>query len=318
MSGLRLAFATYAAHPAPTDDDAVLVRELARRGVTVAGIPWDAPRDWSAHDGVIVRSTWDYHVRHAEFTDWVRTLEGDGVTLLNVPPLLLWNADKRYLRDLEGEGVPVVPTAWSDVDDEEPALGAIARHHGWTGPLVVKPAVSASAHDTWATSALPSADDERRYAEARRRSRLLVQPFVPEVERDGEWSLVFLAGAFSHAVLKRPRAGDFRVQAEHGGSAERGSPPASLVADAGAVLAAASRRLALPARDILYARVDGVDRGGRLLLMELECVEPSLFFAVCPDGAPRLAEAIVTRVSGPAVTDAHGHASRQGHASARR
>ena len=318
MSELRLAFATYAAHPAPTPDDDVLVRELARRGVAVAGIPWDAPVDWSAHDGVVVRSTWDYHLRHADFTRWVRALEADGVTLLNVPPLLLWNADKRYLRDLEAEGIAVVPTAWSDVDDEEPALGAIARRHGWAGPLVVKPAVSASAHDTWTTAPRPSAEDERRYGEARRRSRLLVQPFVPEVERDGEWSLVFLGGGFSHAVLKRPRAGDFRVQAEHGGSAERASPPPSLVDDAGAVLAAAARRLALSVREIVYARVDGVDRGGRLLLMELECVEPSLFFAVCPEGAPRLAEAIVTRVSGPAVTDAHGRASRQGHASARR
>lgn len=318
MSELRLAFATYAAHAAPTEDDAVLVEALSRRGATVVGIPWDAPADWRAHDAVVIRSTWDYHLRHAEFTDWVRGLAADGVTVLNVPPLVLWNGDKRYLRDLAVDGVSVVPTSWSDVDDEPDTLGGIVRRRGWEGPLVVKPAVSASAHDTWVTAAPPTAADERRFAEARSRARLLVQPFVPEIEREGEWSLVFLAGRFSHAVLKRPRSGDFRVQAEHGGTAERAAAPPALVADGAAVLAAASHRVSIPTRDIVYARVDGVARDGRLMLMELECVEPSLFFAVCPEGAPRLAEALVARVSGPAVTDAHGHASRQGHASARR
>lgn len=318
MTALRIAFATYGAHPAPTDDDAVLVDALARHGVEVTGIPWDMPADWSDHAAVVVRSTWDYHLRHAEFTDWVRTLEAEGVTVLNVPPLLLWNGDKRYLRDLAADGVRVVPTAWSDVDDEADTLHGIARHHGWGGPLVVKPAVSASAHDTWTTAASPGAADERRFAEARGRSRLLVQPFVPEVERDGEWSLIFFGGAFSHAVLKRPRGGDFRVQAEHGGTAERADASPALVADAAAVLAAAAHRLALSPSAILYARVDGVERDGKLVLMELECVEPSLFFAVCPEGAPRLAEQLVARVSGPAVTDAHGRASRQGHANARR
>ena len=317
MSAVRVALATYAAHPAPTDDDALLVDALTRLGAAVAGIPWDAATDWSAHDVVVVRSTWDYHLRHDEFTDWVRGLEHDGVRLLNAPEVLLWNGDKRYLRDLAAEGVAVVPTAWSDVEADG-TLAQIARRHGWDGALVVKPAVSASAHDTWTTGAPLTAEDERRYAAARLLSRLLVQPFAPEVGAAGEWSLVFIAGAFSHAVLKRPRAGDFRVQAEHGGTAERAEPPLELIADAATVMAAAARRLALPGREILYARVDGVARDGRLLLMELECVEPSLFFAVRPEGAPRLAEAIVARVSGPAVTEAHGRASRQGHASARR
>ena len=318
MSALRLAFATYAAQPAPTADDAVLVDALARHGAAVTGIPWDSAAEWGAHHAVVIRSTWDYHLRHAEFTEWVRALAADGVTLLNLPPLVLWNGDKRYLRDLAADGVRVVPTSWSDVDDEPATLGAIAGCRGWEGPMVVKPAVSASAHDTWTTGAPPTADDERRFAEARNRTRVLVQPFVREVERDGEWSLVFFAGSFSHAVIKRPRSGDFRVQAEHGGTAERAQASEGLIADGVAVLAAAARRLAISADHILYARVDGVARDGRLLLMELECVEPSLFFAVCPEGAPRLAEAIVVRVSGPAVTEAHGRASSQGHASARR
>jgi len=117
----------------------------------------------------------------------------------------------------------------------------------------------------------------------------MVQPFTPEVVEPGEWSIVFLGGRFSHAVLKRPAAGD-RVQWEFGGSATAMAAPDTLLADAEAMMAA------VPG-DPLYARVDGVERDGRLILMELELIEPHLFLAWDAGATGRLAAALGARVT---------------------
>ena len=122
---------------------------------------------------------------------------------------------------------------------------------------------------------------------------MLVQPFVAEVVSAGELSLVFLAGAFSHAALKRPAPGDFRVQWEHGGSAVPTVPRAALVRDAERVLTAAARQARIPVGEVAYARVDGVEREGRLVLMELECLEPHLFFAFRAGAADAFAGAVL-------------------------
>jgi len=125
-----------------------------------------------------------------------------------------------------------------------------------------------------------------------------VQRFIPQVVGDGEWSFVFIDGAFSHAALKRPAAGDFRVQREHGGTAEALTPAPALLDDARAVLARLPQPTLRHAQGrLLYARVDGCALAGRLLLMELELIEPALFLSADPRAPERLAEAIVRRVS---------------------
>jgi glutathione synthase/RimK-type ligase-like ATP-grasp enzyme len=203
--------------------------------------------------------------------------------------LLRWNAHKRYLRELEEEDIPVVPTAWLHT---RASIGALLRERGWSS-AVVKPAVSASAHGTWRTAIERADEDQARVDEAMVGGALLVQPFLEEVARDGEWSLLFFGGTFSHAVRKRPREGDFRVQHEFGGTAQQLRAPAALRRDAERVLAAACRRLELEPRDIAYARVDGVERDGRLLLMELECIEPQLYLALEPTAPERLAAVVL-------------------------
>jgi hypothetical protein len=120
----------------------------------------------------------------------------------------------------------------------------------------------------------------------------MVQPLVGEIERDGEWSLVFFTGRYSHAVLKRPRAGDFRVQREHGGTLESVDPEPSVIAAAARTIAAIPFGDAPP----LYARVDGCLVGGALLLMELEVLEPELFLRCAPESAGRLADALLARI----------------------
>jgi hypothetical protein len=282
---MRIGLATFAALPELTADDQLLAEELRRRGARVEALVWDDPAvRWADLDVLVLRSCWDYHTRPDEFLDWISRLEREGVRVWNPPALVRWNAHKSYLRDLGDTGVPVVATAW--LARAMPAdLRALLEERGWRD-AVVKPAVSASAHGTWRTALDRAGEDQARLAEALSRADVLVQPLAPEVARDGEWSLVFLGGAYSHAVLKRPAPGDFRVQSELGGSEAAAEPPAALVDQARAV----TRSIPGP---WLYARVDGVDREGVLTVLELELIEPVLFLGRHPAAPGRLADALL-------------------------
>lgn len=285
----RVALATCSSLAATPVDELMLELALLERGVDARIAPWDDPSvDWGGFDAVIIRSTWDYHLRLDSFFGWIEQLKRKEVGIWNRPSVLRWNAHKRYLADLLAQGIATVPTRWirpgSGFD-----LGELFRETGWP-ELVVKPAVSASAHRTYRlrreeVAALPDAivsDSGGDY---------LVQPFLPEVAA-GELSLIFIDGAFSHAVIKFPRAGDFRVQRHCGGWEEPFVPPAHLIEEA--------RRVVSTVGEIpLYARVDGVVCAGRLLVMELELIEPSLFLSLSAGGAERLAQAIVRRLSDP-------------------
>jgi glutathione synthase/RimK-type ligase-like ATP-grasp enzyme len=285
-----VALVTYDARPEPTDDDRLLADALAARGCSVHAVPWSRPTHWRAFDAVVVRSPWDYFHRSREFHGWLDDLQADGVPVHNDVRILRWNADKSYLRELESRGIAVIPTRWLDAGSAV-TLGALRRESGWE-ELVVKPTVSGGAHRTWRASPDAETTDELRLAEMLEDGAVMVQPLVAEVERDGEWSLVFFDGTFSHAILKRPRSGDFRVQREHGGTIETAGPAPSVIAAAKRALAAIPFRGAPP----LYARVDGCIVDGALRLMELEVLEPELFLRCAPESAERLAESLLARM----------------------
>jgi hypothetical protein len=280
----RIALATYSKLPTLNDDDRLLIPALAALGVTAVPAVWDSDAVcWDEFQGVLIRSSWDYHLRPLEFLDWIARLERGGVGVWNPGALLRWNHHKRYLRDLAARGVATVPTRW--LARGEPAdLRALLADAGWRD-VVIKPAVSASAFGTWRSSTATASRDQSRLEELLSAGDVMVQPLLSEVGDAGEWSLVFLGGSFSHAVLKRPAAGDYRVQWEFGGSAVSAVPPEGVQADAGRVIAAAPG-------DPLYARVDGVERDGRLVLMELELIEPHLFLGWDNGAAGRLAGAL--------------------------
>ena len=280
----RIALATYSKLPTLNDDDRLLIPALAALGVTAVPAVWDSGQVcWDEFQGVLIRSSWDYHLRPLEFLEWIARLERGGVRVWNPGALLRWNHHKRYLRDLAARGVATVPTRW--LARGEPAdLRALLAEVGWR-EAVIKPAVSASAFGTWRSSTETASRDQSRLEELLSAGDVMVQPLLSEVSDAGEWSIVFLGGRFSHAVLKRPAAGDYRVQWEFGGSAVSAAPARRLIADAERVLAAAPG-------DALYARVDGVEREGRLVLMELELIEPHLFLGWDNGAAGRLAEAL--------------------------
>jgi glutathione synthase/RimK-type ligase-like ATP-grasp enzyme len=298
ISANRVALITYSGVPALTTDDRLLRDALVARGAEVEARPWDARADWSSYHRMVLRSCWNFHHRPAEFLLWVNEVRENHEGLLrNSPALVQWSVDKRYLMDLDAHGIAIVPTIWvSEVEGEAaPNLDALLAAQGWNEGAVVKPAISATAHQTWLVPPQGAPEHQTRFESllASSPSGVMVQPFLPEI-REGEWSLVFLGAEFSHAVVKRPADGEFRVQHDFGGTVERREPGDSLIEDARAVLEAAARATGTRVEEILYARVDGVVRDGGLLLMELEVIEPGLFFSHAPGAAARMAELIVS------------------------
>lgn len=219
---LRIALVTHAGQPRLTDDDQLLADALAERGAPAEAAAWDdGTVDWGAYDAVIVRSTWNYHHDVERFLAWVDDVAARPTVLCNPPSLLRWSSGKRYLFDLARRGVPIVDTALVEAG-EAVGLADVAAARRWR-ELVVKPMVSASAHETWRVMGVPTDEDERRFRELVATRPMLVQRYIAQVASEGEWSFVFVDGAFSHAVVKRPARGDFRVQKEHGGTAHPAS-----------------------------------------------------------------------------------------------
>jgi len=298
LSTNRIALITYSGVPAITTDDRLLRDALVARGAEVDARPWDARADWSTYHRIVLRSCWNFHHVPQQFLLWIDEVKGshDG-SLRNSPALVEWSVDKRYLQDLSDRGIAIVPTVWvSAVEGESaPSLEALIGARGWNEGAVVKPAISATAHQTWLVQPQRAQEHQSRFEAllASSPSGVMVQPFVPEI-REGEWSLVFLGGEFSHAVVRRPAEGDFRVQNEFGGTVERREPEPKIIEDARTALHAAARATDMPVPEILYARVDGVIRDQSLLLMELEVIEPALYFSHAPGAAARMAELIVS------------------------
>jgi len=285
---VEVAFVTCRQLPDIHDDDGLAADVLRDRGIPVVSAVWDEPEaDWRRYRCVVIRSTWDYHHHQDRYAAWLRRCADDGVRLWNPPATVLANMNKRYLSDLEQRGVDVVPTEYLDVGHGQSLRGLLERR-GWDR-AVVKPAVSASAYRTWRTTTATADRDQAAFEEDSARHDVLVQPHVDEIATRGEWSLVFFAGQYSHATIKRPAAGDFRVQEELGGHSAPAEPPDH-------VIESARHILSLSPSPLLYARVDGIERGQRFMLMELEINEPYLFLGSSPGAAVRFANAIASVV----------------------
>jgi glutathione synthase/RimK-type ligase-like ATP-grasp enzyme len=294
----RVAFLTCSRLPDLAADDLLAQPALRAAGIDVEPAVWDSPVvRWERYDAVVVRSCWDYYLRPDEFRRLLSCLEALGVPLWNPPGLLRWNMDKSYLRDLAGRGLPVLPSVWIE-QGAAPDLAGLLDARGWD-EAVVKPTVSANGYATWRVSRTAAPGRQADFAELVGRGGAMVQRFAEEVRSQGEWSLLYffngssgsLAGRFSHAVLKRPRPGDFRVQHDYGGTAEAAMPPTAVRRQAEQILDQVSGPW-------LYARVDGCVIGGHFHLMELEMLEPSLFFEHAPGAAGRFAAALGTLLRG--------------------
>ena len=283
-SEARVAFVTYRDLPGLSADDRRAAAALEALGTRVDAVCWDDPDvDWLGYGAVVLRSTWDYHHRAAEFHAWIDRMETSGARLWNPPAMLRWNTDKRYLTRLSQPHLSPPPTLVVErgaaVD-----LRAVLDAHGWD-EAVLKPVISADGFSTERASRAEVASVQPMLDELIARGDVVIQQLVPEVRTNGEISLMFFGGVFSHAVSKRPKTGEFRVQERFGGMIARTDPPPVLVDEARGLLE-------ICAPGCLYARVDVVVTGARFVLMEVELVEPSLYLEHEPASAGAFARAI--------------------------
>lgn len=274
-----------------SEEDFTLIDALTALGVTAKLVAWDDPDfEWMQASHVLIRTTWDYHLRLGEFMEWLDRVSARS-TVWNSPALIRWNCDKRYLLELEAAGVPIVAT---HLATEELDVSAACLALGWES-IVIKPSVAAGAYETLVFE-LPShaGPAQSHYDRLRQKGPVLLQPYIDGITVEGETSLVYFDGIFSHAVKKQPKAGDFRVQIEFGGKYTVVQPTDAQTETADRIIAA------LPEVP-LYARIDLVDVGGRPSLMELELIEPELFFLFVPEAAVELADMIRERISEESV-----------------
>jgi glutathione synthase/RimK-type ligase-like ATP-grasp enzyme len=255
-------------------------RPLVAKGAAVDAIRWTDSEDLRGYDLILSLCAWGYHLRYEEWLSFLQRMESEDLPLVNPPQLLRWNSDKAYLQELGGLGLPTVPTLSVDHLNE----AALAAAYGVLGceEVVVKPPVSAGASGTYRLCQGEGAHVPTDV----HGQRMMVQPFLPSITEKGEYSLILFDGVLSHAVVKRPKQGDFRVQPHLGGTTVRCDPPSGSEALAKAALDAA------PAH-ATYARIDMVEGAdGGLMIMEMELVEPALFLAEAPEGTDAFVNAV--------------------------
>lgn len=285
---MTVIFATCHDQPLIAPDDQPLAAALGAQGVTVTPIPWTAIDRVALVDAppVLLRSTWDYHRSPMVFWSWLTAVGDSGRTVWNTPSIAGGNIDKVYLQQLETRGIAIPRTRWLDRPDQATVRQVLADEE-WDR-AVLKPRIAATAYGTFLVTRESELSD-RDLAPARS-SGALLQEFVPEIEGHGEISAVYCDGVFSHAVSKRAKAGDYRVQQDFGGSVEPITPSPKLLSFTDRVMATVNG-------PTLYARVDVVESSRGPLLMELELIEPELYFLYVPAAATTFANAILRRLS---------------------
>ena len=279
----RCAFLTMDDLGSHVNDDELAIDVLKQQQWSVHSISWRKREvDWSIFDIVVIRSPWDYYEHPSLFIEALERIDASGTRLENSLDIVRWNIDKRYLMDLQKRGVHVVPTVFgSKLDDE--TFSELADSFGHE-PFIIKPIISASAKNTFCVT--PHTMQRAQIVSTFRSEDYMVQPFMHQIVEHGEFSLFYFNNTYSHCIRKLPQKNDFRVQEEHGGLIKAYSPDTRLLETAQHVLKTVDQ-------SVLYARIDLVqDDSGDYALMELELIEPSLYFRMDPKAPLQFATAL--------------------------
>lgn len=270
------------------DEDEILLKILLDKGLEIERTVWNDPGvNWGLYDLVLLKSPWDYHEHFSDFNAWLNKPEALGVNLLNPYRVIRWNSDKHYLKEIEDSGLPVIASLFVE-KETIPELQEFFRKFK-TQKLIVKPCVSASAKNTLTVTPENAAARQNELHGLLREGSFLVQPFMEEI-LNGELSFIFLAGRYSHCVLKLPKSDDFRIQHYYGGTIQNYEPKTQHIADALGFVD-------LYAGGCLYARVDGLLVKGTFLLMELELIEPFLYMEQHPEAYQHYYEALLNLIN---------------------
>jgi glutathione synthase/RimK-type ligase-like ATP-grasp enzyme len=246
----------------------------------------DETVDWTQYDYLVFRTTWDYFNNPEAFEAWLVRIENLGVKTLNSIMTVRHNMHKFYLNHLQKKGIEIVPTVF--IPKNTGLDLSVLHEKGWR-EAVLKPAVSAGAYLTKRFNIEDIGIITAEYTPIAAERDLLLQPFLTEIQTAGEISLLFFNGVFSHAVVKTPVKDEFRIQSQFGGTYLPYTPDANLLATAENIIEAFGG-------DLLYARVDGVFHNGKFLLMELELIEPDLYFETNTQAKDNFIAALAERI----------------------
>jgi len=269
-------------------EDKLVEDALKKEGFSTQKVAWsDKKHDWSTVEYALFRTTWDYFDRFDQFLPWLNA-SAKLTTFINSYNLISWNLDKHYLRELYQSGINTIPTEYCK-QNEDYSLREITKKNGWE-KLVIKPTVSGAAKDTFLISSDEVSNKQVLFDALLEKQSMMVQEAQTFILEKGEFSLVMIGLEFSHAVLKVAKKGDFRVQDDFGGTVHDYNPTLKEIEFARRALQACPE---LP----IYARVDMIyDNKGHLAIVELELIEPELWFRKVPSAATRLAIALKERL----------------------
>ncbi len=256
------------------------ISALKKRGHFVEEVAWNKNQNWNEFNNAIIRTTWDYQDYYPQFIESLEKINRSSCTLFNPLETVKWNSNKNYLFDLERKGLPIIPT-------RKYSLGKLYDYFGIfdTEKIIVKPTISASSKNTFLIESKNYQQYEQVINHLSNKKEFIIQPFIPDIQSEGEFSLQFFNGVHSHTILKKPKEGDFRSQEEYGSHIVKVVPEKSL-------LKAGEEVLSTIDKNLLYARVDFVRHQDHFQLMELEIIEPCLYFNFDERAAMKLVDSL--------------------------
>lgn len=266
---MKIALLTCQELPNLLESDRFLIPALAKHNIIASAQIWDDETiNWNDFDYTIFRNTWDYFEKEIQFNNWLEKIQKLGIKTLNPIAVINRNKHKFYLRELEKSGIKILPTVFINKTTSLNIAEIIPSH--WK-KAVIKPAFSAGSYQTEVFDVLDVVKINSQYQPIAAEKELLLQQFMPEIQTHGETSFIFFNKKFSHCVNKKPSEGDFRIQVQFGGKYTLIHPNQTLINQAQEIVATFSENL-------LYARVDGIIIDNQIHLMEVECIEPDLYF----------------------------------------
>jgi glutathione synthase/RimK-type ligase-like ATP-grasp enzyme len=264
--------------------DQQLIPALAKHNITATAVVWDNKSiDWTQFDYLVFRNTWDYYEKENQFNNWLNHIEAKGIKTLNAIEIIQKNKHKFYLRDFQNQGVTILPTVFIEKTNTLNLSQLIPSH--WK-KAVIKPAFSAGSYQTQLFEVSQIEKINQQYQSIAQEKELLLQEYMPQIVSEGETSFIFFNKQFSHSINKKPANGDFRIQVQFGGKY-------TLIHPSNDIINQAQKIVNIFPDKLLYARVDGIIINNQLHLMEVECIEPDLYFNLSENSQTNFVNALL-------------------------
>ena len=252
--------------------DNLLINPLEKMGWVCDQVPWDTNKliDWDQYKSVVIRSTWNYQENFLKFIEVLKEINSSSANLQNPIDIVEWNLNKQYLNDLKHKNIKIVPSQWFNSFVPKNIIQSFSYYN--SNKIIIKPCISANADHTYILEEKTALITLNNLKKEYRDKEFIIQPFIQDIKNEGEYSLIYFGNTLSHVLLKTPKVGDFRVQEEHGGTLKSIKNPEQVLIRFG------NNVINKLPRACLYSRVDIVRNKNEFLLMEVELIEPSLYF----------------------------------------